>query len=119
MKKLTIIIFVLMVLSLGGAALSKNISGKVAGVSSFIVGNNLRKATLSIDGMYCASCAIGSQYNLKAIDGVSDAYVGFTDGLNGEGWVVYDYKKVNEEQIIKAVEPYKATIVSNTVYTEK
>lgn len=122
MKKIIILIAILGIATLGGAVLIKNISGpnsnKISTVLGSLGGKRLRKATLSIDGMWCASCAVGAEYNLKAIDGVADAYVGLTDSLDGEGWVVYEQGQVTDEQIIKAIEPYQATIISNTVYVE-
>lgn len=78
----------------------------------------MHKATLTIDGLWCASCAQAAQYNLKAIPGVADAYVGFTKNLDGEGWVVYETDKVTKEQITAAVEPYKAMITEDVVYTK-
>lgn len=122
MKKIIVLILVLGIAALGGAILSQSISSssgnRVAAVPSSLNGKQLHKAELSIDGMWCASCTVGAEYNLKAIEGVADAYVGFTDNLDGKGWVVYESGKVSNEQIIKAIEPYKATIVSDTVYTE-
>jgi copper chaperone CopZ len=122
MKKIIILIAVLGVVTLGGTVLSKNISGtndnQVSAILGSLTGQNLRKAELVIDGMWCASCAVGAEYNLKAIEGVADAYIGFTDDLDGTGWVVYEKDKVSEAQIIKAIEPYTATIVADSVYTE-
>lgn len=120
MKKLLFIILILGVATFGGMAVSRNVSGargnKMTTVLSTINGQQLRKAELAIEGMWCVSCATGAEYSLKAIDGIEDAYVGFTDNLGGEGWVVYEKGKVTEEQIIQAVEPYKATIVTDTIY---
>jgi copper chaperone CopZ len=122
MKKIIILIATLGVVTLGGTVLSKSISGTNGNQASAILGSltgqKLRRAELAIDGMWCASCATGVEYNLKAIEGVADTYVGFTDDLEGEGWVIFEQGKVSEEQIIKAVEPYKATITADTVYTE-
>lgn len=122
MKKVTLIIALLGVVTLGGLVFKQNISdtrsGRISTISGSFAGEKLHKATLSIDGMWCASCAVGAQYSLKALEGVADAYIGFTENLDGEGWVVYEPSKVTDEQIVKAVEPYQATIVSDTVYTE-
>lgn len=122
MRKIIILIAVLGTAVLGGTVLSKNISGtssnRISAVLGSLRGEKLRKANLTIDGMWCASCAVSAEYNLKAIEGVAGAYVGFTDNLDGEGWVVYEQGKVTNDQIIKAIEPYQATIVSDTVYTE-
>lgn len=122
MRKITILIIFLSLLTIGGFVLTQGIyqgaKVRVPTVLSSIVGSKIYKATLAIDGMWCASCAVGAQYNLKAIPGVAEAYVGFTRNLGGEGWVVYEPNKVTKEQIIKAVEPYKAMITENVVYTK-
>ena len=122
MKKIITIVIVLGIITVIGGALTKNITGaggsKTSEMLSSLTGQKLHKAELAIDGMWCASCATGAEYSLKAIEGVADAYIGFTDDLGGEGWVVYENGKVSEEQIIKAIEPYEATITKDTVYTE-
>jgi copper chaperone CopZ len=91
-------------------------SKKVISAESYSKNKSLRKAVLSIEGMWCSSCAVGAQYSLKNLNGVEDAYVGFTKDLKGEGWVVYDPEKIVQDKIIKAVEPYKAKIVSDIIY---
>lgn len=122
MKKITVLIIFLSLLTVGGFVLtqgtSQGVKVRVSAVLSSLISSKTHKATLAIDDMWCASCAVGAQYNLKAIPGVADAYVGFTKSLDGEGWVVYEPDKVTKEQIIKAVEPYKATITSDVVYTK-
>lgn len=123
MRKIVVSITILGVATLAGIVFSRKISGTISGqslvVAIFPTGQKLHKATLSIDGMWCASCAVGAQYSLKSLEGVTDAYVGFGKNLDGEGWVVYTPSKITEEQIIKAVEPYKAIIVSDVVYNGK
>lgn len=99
-------------------SVSKTSGDSVAAVLSSINGQQFRKAELLIEGMWCASCAVGAEYSLKNISGVADAYVGFTENLEGEGWIIYEQGKVSQDQIIKAIEPYKATIVTDTVYTK-
>ncbi len=121
MRKIIFLIVVLSTAILGGIMTKNRISGSNNGVSAVLGslnGRQLYKAELSIEGMWCTSCAVGAEYNLKAVGGVIDAYVGFTDNLDGEGWVIYEKRKVSDEQIIKAIEPYKATIYSDTIYTE-
>lgn len=122
MSKLFIIIIILLIAAVGGTVLNKSVSEMKIAVPSetkqVLANNSLYKATLTIDGMWCASCAVGSEYNVKAIDGVTDAHIGFTDSLDGEGWVIYEPDKVTQDQITKAIEPYTATIVADTVYTE-
>lgn len=122
MKKIITIVVVLSVIALGGGVLAENITGardgRVSTMLGSLTGQELRKAELAIDGMWCASCATGAEYNLKVIEGVVDAFVGFTDNLDGEGWVIYENGKVSNAQIIKAIEPYEAIIVSDTVYND-
>ncbi len=122
MRKITILIAILGATTFLGVVLTKTLSGTDSNRASSILGslsgNKIHKATLSIDGMWCTSCAVAAGYNLKAIEGVADAYIGFTDKLDGEGWAIYESDKVSSEQIIKAIQPYEATIVSDTVYTE-
>lgn len=121
MKKIVILVTILGTaiatsLLLSGAMEIRN--NNVSTVARSSSGSGLHKATLAIDGMWCASCAVSAQYSLKGISGVADAYVGFTKNLDGEGWVIYEPKRVTNEQIVKAVEPYSATITSNSVYIE-
>lgn len=121
MKKIVILVIVLGIAIVSGLLISKAMGIKNDNVSRVLgnfSGSKPYKATLAIDGMWCASCAVGAQYSLKSIPGVADAYVGFTKNLDGEGWVIYEPKKVTKEQITSAVEPYKATITSDVVYTE-
>ncbi len=123
MKKIIILITILGIVIWGGTLWSKNTATPNSNTTPAVLGSlkgkqQLHKATLLIDGMWCSSCAVGAEYNLKAIEGVVDAYVGFTDNLDGNGWVIYEQGKVTDEQIIEAIEPYQATIKSDVIYTE-
>lgn len=122
MRKIAVLIIFLSLLTAGSLVLTQGIfqgtKVKVPVVLSSIIGSRMHKATLAIDGMWCASCAVSAQYSLKSLPSVADAYVGFTKNLDGEGWVVYEPDKVTKEQIVKAIEPYKATITSDIVYTK-
>lgn len=121
MKKIAILITVLGIAIVSSLIISEPAgtkSNNLSKVLSSFSGNKLYKATLAIDGMWCASCAVSAQYSLKGISGVADAYVGFNKNLDGEGWVIYEQKKVTKEQITNAVEPYKTTITSDVVYIE-
>lgn len=119
MKKMIIIILALILVTFGGVVLNKSIAktndSQPTSRFSLLTGK-YHQATLAIEGMWCASCATGAEYNLKAIEGVADANVGFTDSLDGNGWVIYDKRKVTQEQIIEAVKPYEAKIVNDIVY---
>ena len=122
MKKNILILVVLGTIAILGSVLVKNVTNARASnaldLIKSISGKGLRKTELSIEGMWCTSCATGAEFNLKEIDGVVDAYVGFTEELGGQGWVIYEKGKVTEEQIIKAIEPYETTVVSDSVYTK-
>lgn len=73
---------------------------------------NLRQATLKIDGMFCVSCATGAEYALKEKEGVIDASVDYN---NETGKVVYDPLKISKDEIIQAVKPYTAIIVKDVL----
>jgi copper chaperone CopZ len=122
MRKMTVVIVILSLAALAGVVLNRHVAATRAlrsePTQAAVVKTGLRRAELSIKGMWCVSCATGAEYSLKAIEGVEDAYVGFTGDLEGEGWVVYREGEVSEEEIVKAVEPYKATIVSDRAYPE-
>ena len=67
MNKLVILIIALLLLTAGGTVLSRYVSQKKQADTQGIqiaASDNLRKATLSIEGMWCASCAVGYEYNL-------------------------------------------------------
>ena len=72
--------------------------------------NELRYAELAIDGMTCSGCAVAAEYALKEKAGVIDAAVGFS---GGKGEVIYDPKLISLEEIVKAVEPYKANVIKD------
>jgi copper chaperone CopZ len=74
---------------------------------------NLRQATLKIDGMFCVSCATGAEYALKEKEGVIDASVDY-DNENGK--VIYDPLKISKDDIIQAVNPYTATVTEDVLY---
>ncbi|QQG44423.1 MAG: cation transporter [Candidatus Roizmanbacteria bacterium] len=93
-------------------------SSSASNILASFSNNRPNKATLKIEGMSCASCAVSAQYSLKSLPGVADAYIGLTKNLDGEGWIVYEPDQVTKEQIIKAIEPYKATFTSDSVYTQ-
>jgi len=69
---------------------------------------DLSQANLEIEGMYCPSCALGVEYQLKQVEGVTDAKV---DYKKGTGTVTYDPSKVQPEDIAKASTAYTAKVV--------
>lgn len=79
----------------------------------------LRQASISIDGMWCASCAVGIEYVLKSKEGVVDADIGFGADLEGIGEVIYHPALISKEEIVQSAEPYTAVIVSDKKATAK
>jgi len=69
--------------------------------------DDLRQATLKIDGMFCPSCATGIEFALKAEKGVTDAYVNYGQE---KGWVIYNPKLISLNEITQLAKPYTATI---------
>lgn len=53
----------------------------------------------------------GAEYALKEKNGIVNAVVGFSENLEGAGEVIYNSKRIDLEEITKAVEPYEASIV--------
>lgn len=115
MKKF-IIPTVLIFIALGGFIVFRAISLSQKDLRSQVqipAVNNLRHATLAIDGMWCSSCAVSAEYALKEKAGVVNATVGFDENLEGVGEVIYNPKQIDLEEITKAVEPYTARVVKD------
>lgn len=127
MKKLTIPIIILAIVALSGFIAFRAISlaqtpnqnkfgtGQVdlKSQTQVLAANNLRHATLAIDGMWCSSCAVGAEYALKEKNGVMNAVVGFSENLEGIGEVIYNPQQIDLEEITKAVEPYEASVTKD------
>ncbi len=66
------------------------------------------QATLALEGMTCASCAVRIEKGLKKIPGVKDASVNFA---TEQATVTYEPAQANLEQMVQKVEAigYKAT----------
>src|SRR5438876_11360773 len=66
------------------------------------------RATFSLEGMTCASCAMRIEKGLKKVPGVTDAQVNFA---TEEATVTYDPEQTGLEQMVQKVEAvgYKAT----------
>lgn len=115
MKKI-IIVIILIFIALGGfiafraISLSKKDLGSQVQIPPV---NNLRHARLEISGMWCSFCAVSAEYALKEKAGVVNATVGFDKNLKGVGEVIYNPNEISLEEIIKAVEPYKASLVKD------
>ena len=70
----------------------------------------IKTATLSVEGMTCASCTVTVRTVLKKLDGVKDATVKLDEK---RAIVQYDPAKVTLQQLAEAVTKagYKATVV--------
>jgi len=70
---------------------------------------NIHEVQLDIKDMYCQSCALGVEYEIKQLDGVITANV---DYKAGTGVVTFNADKVTAEQVAAASTVYAATVVS-------
>jgi copper chaperone CopZ len=92
---------------------------KSTNITQAVNTDNLRRITLKIDGMYCASCPYNVENALKDTPGVVNATVGFigkeivNGTVEGRGEVVYDSTKTNPDKIIQAILPYKGTTLTD------
>lgn len=92
---------------------------KPANTTQAVNTNSLRRATLKIDAMYCASCPYNVENALKDTPGVVNVTVGFVGKeivngtVEGRGEVVYDASKLNLDKIVQAILPYKATVLTD------
>lgn len=60
----------------------------------------MKKITLPIKGMHCASCVMKIEKKLKATEGVADAMVNIA---NEKATVTFDEAKSDEEKIKQAI----------------
>ena len=69
----------------------------------------MKKTDLNITGMHCASCSTLINRALTKTEGVSEANVNYA---TAKARVVYDEKKLSEEDLIKVVQSkgYNASI---------
>jgi Cu+-exporting ATPase len=75
----------------------------------------MKKKTMPIAGMHCASCALNIESNIKKMEGVSSASVNFaTEKLNVE----FDENITSEEKIKKSVEQLGYKVIGEEVSEE-
>lgn len=111
MGKKIVWLIVIGILIVGGILFVKNSGGKVTGnVISEGEAENLHEVQLSIEGMYCGSCAYGVESQIESLDGVVSADINFRDG---GGKVLYDADKVSVGEIAAASTVYPASVVSD------
>lgn len=120
MKKFIIIIIIIAVAGLIGFSLitkqtskKPELKTKINIIKTNQQQQNLRQATMRIDGMWCASCATGAEYALKEKEGVINASVDYDSKI---GNIVYNSLKISKDELIQAVKPYTATITKDIPY---
>ena len=75
----------------------------------------MKKKSMSVSGMHCASCALNIESAIKKMEGVSSVNVNFaTEKLNVE----FDENITNEEKIKKSVEQLGYRVISEEVSEE-
>ena len=110
MKYFSIITMIaLSILSMGCTA--SNLSNGAA--TTDLSNPNLHQANLEIEGMYCPSCALGVEYELKQLQGVYSAEVKYPEGT---GAVIYDSSQVSVEEIAAASTVYPASVVEDSLF---
>lgn len=87
-----------------------NATSKVSDSQASFPVTNLHEATLDIKDMYCGSCALGVEYQLKQVDGVVDARVSYTEA---KGYIKYDADKVDAETVALASDVYPAKVIED------
>lgn len=115
-KFILIVIFVLVIVI--GFRLVRHSSSPTKATQT-VNTNNLRHASLKIDGMYCTSCPYSVENALKDTAGVVNATVGFVGKeiiagtVEGRGEIVYDATKTNIDKILQAILPYKGSVLKD------
>jgi copper chaperone CopZ len=80
-------------------------------VGAPVLADDLKTATLDIQGMTCGACTASVRVVLKKLDGVSEAKVSFEEK---KAVVAYDPAKVTPQKMADAINaklPYKAKAV--------
>jgi len=67
----------------------------------------MKKETINISGMHCATCALTIEKSLKKVAGVASAKVNF---LLKKATVEYDEARVGRKELEKAVESVGYTV---------
>jgi len=107
---LTMVIFYVMTLYVVMPLVTPHIYGTFGDNTNPKPPQKLRQVTLSIQGMTCPSCADAVESLLKQNEGIVSASVNY---YQGTGIVVYEPSKITTEEIVKAIQPYTATITEN------
>jgi copper chaperone CopZ len=111
MGKKIILGVVLGIIIVGALLIFNNSGGKTTGYSiSEGKVENLHEVSLSIEDMYCDSCAYGVKAQIEELEGVVSADI---DAWEGTGRVLYDANRVSVEEIIAASTLYPASVVED------
>jgi copper chaperone CopZ len=92
---------------LGGCSSSNNSFSGANTIDASSV-KNLQEVTLEIEGIFCASCSLGVEAQLREVEGVVDAEVSLEEG---KGYVTYDGDIVDAQTIAKASTVYPARVI--------
>ena len=78
----------------------------------------MKKVTLNVNGMHCASCAIIIDKTLSKKEGVKEANVNYS---TSKASIEFDETKTKEEELINAIKGagYGATLLENKIDAEK
>ena len=74
---------------------------------------NIKIVKLEVKEMFCPSCALGVEYELKQVQGVYSAEIKYPEGT---GTVIYDSSQISAEEIAAASTVYPASVVEDSVF---
>jgi len=78
----------------------------------------MKKVTLQVGGMHCASCALIIDKSLKKVEGIEESNVNFS---TSKATIAFDENKVKEDALISVINKagYSATLITPGVDVEK
>ena len=88
----------------------------VASDSVVINSESLRVTKLDLPGMYCQSCVLSVEEQLRRLNGVVDVNMDFEVK---KGYVIYDKTLISAEEFVKNafIQSYNGQIIGDQVYT--
>jgi len=110
MKQVTLLLILLLLIS----CTSLDKGDNALEVDETQLDPQFHKAQLSIQGMYCSSCASGLEYELKQLPGVIIAQINY----KGSGSVIYDPSKITIQDILQVQERFIITLVDDKTLSE-
>jgi len=81
-----------------------------------IAGDTVQKATFSLKGMHCASCAANIEDSLRKISGVSGASVNFA---TEKAYIDYDPNKVGSADLVQAIKDTGYSVLKEDIPRRK